>query len=166
MAGEPAVDARLRRVTFPPGAEVVVVALGKTGRVVEAARGGRYRVRVGGLIVACREDELAAVGPGRKGKGRRRREPSPPAAGPVPSAGEARRLGSIDLHGKRVDEAVTLVEERIDLALRAGLAGIEVVHGIGTGRVMNAVHRCLKGIAAVKSFAIDPRNPGVTRVYF
>ncbi len=157
-------------MAFVTGAEVRVLSLGKTGRVVEAARGGRYRVRVGPLVVVCREEDLAPAPPGRtgkgKGKGRARPSDSPPASPPPLAPAECAGLGSIDLHGLRVEEAVRLVEERVDRALVAGLAGLEIVHGIGTGRVMKAVHRCLGAIAAVKSFSIDPRNPGVTRVEF
>jgi len=149
------------------GAEVRVTTIGKVGRVVSAARGGRYRVLIGAVEVACREQELEA--PSASAARRKTREPVFPArhalAG-LPSETDQARLGSIDLHGATVEEALRAVEERVDEALRAGLAHLDVIHGLGTGKVRHAVHHQLRGIGAVRHFEITPGNPGVTRVYF
>ena len=137
----------------------------KTGQVVSGARGGRYRVRVGGVEVACREEELAPA-PARPRKAGR--PPMPPPAEPredrVSAAGRA-RLGSIDLHGATVEEAVRAVEERLDAVILAGLDHLDVIHGIGTGKVRHAVHGLLRRIGAVRRFELTRDNPGVTRVY-
>ncbi len=166
---------------FPIDCPVVVRSLGKTGRIVEAARNGRYRVRVGGVVVMCREDELAEASAGDRKRGRKKRA-AIDADGPRradasrqstdarvavdANARERRRLGSIDLHGFTVEEAVRKVEERIDLALRAGVDRLEIIHGRSSGRIKIAVHRLLGQLTAVRQFELDPKNPGVTRVFF
>lgn len=65
-----------------------------------------------------------------------------------------------------VEEAIARVVEEIDLALRRGADRIEVVHGKGSGRIRDALHRKLTTIPVIATFRLDPRNAGVTWVYF
>ncbi len=167
---------------FAVGADVVVLSLRKTGRVVDAARNGRYRVRVGGVVMQCREEELQEA---RAEKKTRRRRPlgndtggttlhsapgfisHPTIEKPRHALADARhQLASLDLHGLTVEEALRKVEERIDLALRAGLDSLEIIHGRSSGRIKVAVHRLLAELTAVRHFDVIPENPGATRVYF
>ena len=150
------------------GAEVLVTTIGKMGRVVAVGRGGRYRVLVGGIEVACREGDLQAP-PAAAGR-RRARQTAHAREGEtgqerVSQAARA-RLGSLDLHGATVEEALRAVEARLDAAILSGLDHLDVIHGIGTGRVRQALHRLLRDIGAVRHFEVMPDNPGVTRVYF
>jgi dsDNA-specific endonuclease/ATPase MutS2 len=43
---------------------------------------------------------------------------------------------------------------------------MEIVHGIGAGRIRQALHAYLKGLSVIDSFKVDDLNPGVTWVYF
>jgi DNA mismatch repair protein MutS2 len=150
---------------FPLDTAVLVKSIGKTGRVVEAARDGRYRVRVGAVVLACREADLekAAAGDRR----RKRDNAAAPAHDVLPlSKSERQRVGSLDLHGLTVEEALAKVEERLDLALRAGIESLEIIHGRSSGRIKVAVHRLLGELSAVRHFEIARDNPGVTRVFF
>jgi dsDNA-specific endonuclease/ATPase MutS2 len=152
------------------GAEVFVMALGKRGRIVEVAAGGRYRVVVGGMTVWCREPDLDSVSHGKK-QAKRDVEAATAAATPprppiAPTASDLCALGSIDLHGMTVAEALQAVSRRLDEAIRAGLDELEVIHGISGGRLRAAVHGLLAGTTSVARFAPDRRNPGVTRVFF
>ena len=147
--------------------DVLVTTLGKVGRVVAVGRGGRYRVRVGGVEVACREEDLRSPSPAATNR-RSRREPPPPQAPPMdrPSEATRARLGSIDLHGATVEEALRAVEARLDAAILAGLDHLDVIHGRGTGKIRHALHHFLRGIGAVRHFEVTRDNPGVTRVFF
>ena len=161
---------------FSKGSSVVVLTLGKKrGVVVEAGRGGHYRVQVEHATVSCREHDLVAA-PDEQGRKRdtpnvgrgfapRQAGRKGPPYGEVGSndAGPASR---IDLHGLTVEEALAKVVEEIDWALRRGTDRIEVVHGKGSGRIRNALHRQLATMTVVAAFRLDPRNPGVTWVYF
>ncbi len=160
---------------FPVDAFVFVRSLGRGGQVVEAARGGRYRVRVGEVLISCREDDLEE--PRRTGRQRATRkaaggkEPTASAGreAPVDRAGPRARdnggVESVDLHGLTVEEALRKVEERLDKALRAGTERLDIIHGRGSGRVKHAVQKYLKEIGAVRRFEVAPDNPGVTRVW-
>ncbi len=146
------------------GAAVTVTSLGnKRGVVVEVGRAGRYRVQVERMTIACREEDLSAPPdvPKRKKKSAR-----PPREDSSATADESVPAGRVDLHGLRVEEALALVTREIDRSLLAGADRLEVIHGIGSGRIREALHRHLAGMSAVATFKVDPRNPGVTWVHF
>lgn len=153
------------------GTAVVVRTFGnKRGVVIAAGRSGRYRVRVEGVAVSCREGDLEAVPEGTK-KTRRDAAKAPLAAGPA-SRAEARldderaKAVRVDLHGLGVEEAIARVVDEIDHALVRGADRIEVVHGKGSGRIKEALHRHLATIPVVKAFGLDKGNPGVTWIWF
>ena len=149
-------------MVYPPGASVVLARLGKTGQVVNGGP-GRYRVRIGGVVIVCREEDLAEATPAR----RPRKSVSHARPDRVPcSRSTPTPPVMLDLHGFTVEEALRAVEERLDAALRAGLDHLDIMHGRGTGRVRHAVHTHLRGIGAVRHFEITADNPGVTRVFF
>jgi dsDNA-specific endonuclease/ATPase MutS2 len=170
---------------FAIDSDVVVKSLRKTGRVVEAGRGGRYRVRVGAVLMLCHEEDLGEVTAGDRGRKRRQRAGAAEGDNRAealfhtasasqrrahdnlsPSAADRRRLGALDLHGYTVEEAVSKVEERLDLALRAGLEGVDIIHGRSSGRIKVAVRCLLRELSAVRHFELSRDNPGVTRVFF
>jgi len=64
-----------------------------------------------------------------------------------------------------VEEAIVRIVEEIDQALRRGADRIEVVHGKGSGRIRDALHRELAALPVIASFRLDPQNAGVTWVY-
>jgi len=146
------------------GSSVVVLTLGKKrGVVVEAGRGGHYRVRVESVTVSCREEDLEAPSePRGRTRGRATRPEGPPDTRDAPAA----PAGRVDLHGLTVEEALARVVEEIDRALQHGADRVEVVHGKGSGRIRDALHRYLRTLPVVAAFKLDPRNEGVTWVYF
>jgi DNA mismatch repair protein MutS2 len=58
----------------------------------------------------------------------------------------------LHLVGLRVDEAIPLLDKTIDRAILDGRSQIQVVHGHGSGRLREAVHRFLTEHAAVSAF--------------
>ncbi len=152
---------------FPIGSTVVVLTLGKKrGVIVQAGRGGHCRVQVENAMVSCRESELMAPSEegGKRHAQKRQVRAQVPAAGSNDAA--AAPAGRVDLHGLTVEEALARVVEELDRALRRGAGRVEVVHGKGSGRIRDALHRQLATIPVVAAFRLDPRNPGVTWVYF
>jgi DNA mismatch repair protein MutS2 len=146
------------------GSEVVVRTLGnKRGVIVDVARDGRFRVRVEGVTIWCREEDLASPPEERKSKRARQRRQDTAGAG---ARDEAAPAGRVDLHGLRIEEAIARSVDEIDRTLRRGGDRLEVVHGKGAGRIRDALHRHLASMPVVKAFKLDPRNPGVTWVYF
>jgi DNA mismatch repair protein MutS2 len=145
-----------------PGTDVIVKALRKRGVVTALLKPGVYRVQVGVLTVTAREDELEAPPPSKK----KRRASAPLIdAGTGEGAADSSALAAIDLHGLAVDEARNRVAGHISRAILAGLDRVEVIHGIGTGRLKAAITKDLRAIAAVRAVKPHPTNPGVTVVY-
>ena len=54
----------------------------------------------------------------------------------------------------------------VNRAIMDGYRELQIIHGIGTGKVRTAVEKSLTTLEVVKSFKLDPNNPGQTRVFF
>jgi DNA mismatch repair protein MutS2 len=151
------------------GDTVIVKPLGKKqGAIVEAGASGRYRVRVEGVTMWCREEDLAAAdGEKKRKKARGRGEHGTPNRGAHGAlGGQVGHRSRLDLHGLRVEEALALVDEEINRSLLRDADALEIVHGRGTGRIRSALHRHLASMKVVAAFRLDSSNPGVTWVYF
>jgi DNA mismatch repair protein MutS2 len=72
-----------------------------------------------------------------------------PASAPIPSG---QPISKITVVGMRVDEAIPVVDKAIDQALLCGVDKLEIIHGIGTGRLMKAIREHLKDHGCVSSF--------------
>ncbi|NKB88673.1 MAG: endonuclease MutS2 [Acidobacteria bacterium] len=93
-----------------------------------------------------------------------------PDAPPVPSRSKSHQVrrprrddvsAEIDLHGMRVDEALTTVDRHIDDALLGGLDSVRLIHGIGTFRLRDAIREHLRDRPEVASIAAaDPFSGG------
>jgi DNA mismatch repair protein MutS2 len=73
----------------------------------------------------------------------------------------------LDIRGQRIDEALDVLEKRLDAAFLAGMPFIRVIHGKGTGKLRGAIREALKDNAYVSSFEPGHQNEGgdgVTRV--
>jgi DNA mismatch repair protein MutS2 len=120
---------------------------------------------VGGLTITCREQEVRADSPARVKRRPARATPSSVSAADSAAPGARRPRSSIDLHGMTVLQSREALVAHIDAALRAGDDLVEVVHGIGTGRVRAAVHALLRQIPSVRRVQPHPTNRGVTLVH-
>lgn len=75
----------------------------------------------------------------------------------------------INLLGKTVDEALSVLDKYLDDAYLSHLPTVRVVHGKGTGALRNAVHSHLKRVKYVKSYRLGEYgegDAGVTIVTF
>ena len=69
-------------------------------------------------------------------------------------------IRSIDLHGMRVEEALAELDRFMNRCiLDDEVYKVEIVHGIGTGKIKAAVSEYLKTLSVVRSFHLDPLNP-------
>jgi DNA mismatch repair protein MutS2 len=146
------------------GSEVLIRTLKRRGVVVEMLKAGVYRVQVGAMTITAGEKDLEAPALSKKKKGHQapsvsaERDPHPAASGAEPA--------SIDLHGLTVDDARNRVAGYISRAILAGHERVEIIHGIGTGRLKAAVTKDLRSLTAVRAVKPHPTNPGITLVYF
>ena len=75
----------------------------------------------------------------------------------------------INLLGKTVDEAISVLDKYLDDAYIAHLSSVRVVHGKGTGALRSAVHNHLQRLKYVKEFRLGEYgegDAGVTIVKF
>ncbi|BEQ14050.1 endonuclease MutS2 [Desulfoferula mesophila] len=143
------------------GDAVELVKLGQTGTLLEAPSPGRdtvpVSVGVAGVRVMVPLAELNPLPAGAhtqpKGKAAGR------GKGISVQAGSGEGL-DLNLIGKRVDEALPLVDKALDQALLAGRGELRVVHGMGTGRLRAAIREYLAEHPAVASFRAGERGEG------
>lgn len=150
----------MSRPPFAAGDPVLVRLLGK-GIVREVRNGGRYLVDVGGRSVVVESAQLTPFESSRK-SGRVR--PGVVKRAPAVYDAPSQPPRSLDLHGLTVDEATEAVAGFLNEVLLSGAAEVHIIHGRSGGKLKAALHRQLRGIASIRSFALDPRNDGVTIV--
>jgi len=66
----------------------------------------------------------------------------------------------LEVRGMRVDEAMLLIDQRLDDAFRAGLPQIRIVHGKGTGTLRRAIREALSRHPLVKTLTTPPPKEG------
>ena len=144
--------------------EVFVTSLNKLGVVVAVLREGVYQVQVGPLKIKVQGSDLKAPTAINKSLLKTLKNIAKPVAGSKknPPTQPAR----LDLHGMRVEDAMRAVEKAMDRAIIDGHGRMEIIHGIGSGRVREALHQYLKTLPIIEHFKVDDINPGVTWVYF
>ena len=62
--------------------------------------------------------------------------------------------------GKRVAEALPIVEKHLDDTILKGMSSTRIVHGHGTGQLRDAVHQSLRRNKNVKDFSLAPVSEG------
>lgn len=72
----------------------------------------------------------------------------------------------LNIIGMRVEEALRSVDKFLDRAVVQGIPHVRILHGVGTGRLMQAVRGRLADTGYVRAFHGDERNSGVTIVEF
>ncbi len=138
------------------GESVLVAPFGLSGSVLrdwapESDDAAAVEVGVDGKRLVVRRDQVA-----RDTTGRSKRRSQSAAYHRRPDVG-----WEIDLHGKRVEEAIADVERYLDDAVLAGLPEVRLIHGFGTLRLRDAIHRYLGKRPDVVRFATaDPMSGG------
>lgn len=69
---------------------------------------------------------------------------------------------TLDLRGKRGDDAISTLTTYLDKALASGYQQVEIIHGKGEGILLELVHNYLKEREEVKSYEIAPWDSGGT----
>lgn len=147
---------------FKVGDRVHLKKLGKEGLILEFQADGVF-VDVGGWKMKCLEKDLS---PPNVSKWSKKRDQLVPKYAPPALAKGEKVQETVDLHGLTVSEALPLVQKLIDRAIIAGLERVSILHGVGTGTLLQAIHKYLASQSVVGKFMLDENNPGVTWVYF
>ena len=151
---------------FKIGDTVHVLSLDLKGTVstLPNAKGDLY-VQMGILrsLVNIRDIEFAEPEPDEN-EGRKST-----ASGKIRMSKSMHISPELNIIGKRVDEALPLVDKYLDDAYLAHLPKVTIIHGRGTGALRDAVHAQLKRTKYVKSYRIGEfgeGDHGVTIVEF
>ncbi|NBX76694.1 MAG: hypothetical protein EBQ92_09075 [Proteobacteria bacterium] len=150
--------------SYRVGEEVRVKSLGREGVIMEITTRGTYRVAVGSMNLEVKEKDLTEA---PKDKWKNAVEKLRPKKIPFQGEMSQEKMPEIlDLHGLRVEEALPKVAHFMDQAILNDKDSVRILHGLGTGKLLEAVHKFLKATPTVKHFELDQSNPGVTVVYF
>lgn len=82
------------------------------------------------------------------------------SAGKIKMSKTATVSTEINLIGKTVDEALSVLDKYLDDAYLAHLPSVRIVHGKGTGALRNAVHTYLKRARVVKNYHLAEFGEG------
>jgi len=146
---------------FNPGDHVLVAHFGKA-IVREVRNGGRYVVDLKGRAMVVAEAQLTRVEDRKRPRGGAKVQGPRTAAAKVVVHTDA--ASSIDLHGMTTEEAITAVDAFLNDAILASIDEVRIIHGRSGGRLKAAVHARLRAVTPIRSFRVDPANPGVTIV--
>lgn len=156
----PAPEPEAAPADLRPGQRVRLPHLGLTGQVVEV-RGDRVLAEAEGLRLTVDRGEVEPLPADAAGG------PAGSDRGPVTAGGGWRWVGpppeaspELDLRGLRAEEAWDELDRLIDRAIPAGLRELTVIHGVGTGRLREALHERLAADARVASFREAPLQRG------
>jgi len=137
---------------YPPaGTWVKVQPLGFEGRIINVEEGsGKIRLERDGkeIVVGAGDIEVVA------GKN----EKAPARFTPSPEPRESSR--EINIIGRTVFEAEAELEPFMDRAFLDGCSEVRIIHGIGTGKLRQAVRQMLKADKRVLSFSDAPPRTG------
>jgi len=142
----------------PAVGDEVQMRSGARGEVIDLLSDGRLMIALGSMRIVVEPHEISS------NLGRRVDQHVPlrrPAASPDATA-------RLDLRGARVEDALSALESRIDAVLLAGGERLEIIHGVGTGALRDAVRRRLRELAEVREVrdADAPGRDGVTIALF
>jgi len=124
--------------TLKPGDTVLIGSLGHKGTVLTTpGLNGKVRLRAGTMDMEVNISDLLV--PVKKGE-KKARQPTRQSWNIEPHGGSERELKLI---GERVENALALLETFLNDALIGGVREVRIIHGIGTGRLRNAVREHL-----------------------
>lgn len=132
------------------GDTVRLRSLGSRGEV-EAIRGSRIRVAVGGKRIWVERSDAERLEPEKSKRAQ---------AGTIRVEVEAPSERELKLLGMDAEAAREEVERFLDLAFAADVPRVRIVHGHGTGTLKRVVTDVCKSHPAVHSFSHPPRHRG------
>jgi DNA mismatch repair protein MutS2 len=151
---------RKRRAPLPeiaPGDRVFLIDVPTPGEAVSAPdERGDLDVNLGALRARISVRQIERVEKAEAGARDGRAVAAPLASTmPLPSTPP-----ELDLRGLTVDEALLLIDQRLDEAARAGVREMRIIHGKGTGTLRRAVRDLLSKHALVHGHAGAPQRAG------
>lgn len=133
------------------GGEVFVESMGSRGTVLSFNPAkGEAEVACGSIKMRVKISALKIIPPAPPQKTKRQRPTEKVKV--VKKFSPSTPLFEINVIGLTVDEALIEVENFIDKALTDNLEQVKIIHGVGTGKLRNAIAQFLKKHRAVKEY--------------
>ncbi|MBW2731701.1 MAG: Smr/MutS family protein [Deltaproteobacteria bacterium] len=164
-AGQPASASTLR-----VGTKVQIPHLGGMAEVVEPPQRGKVTVSLGGMrsVVKIEHLQLPPTSQRRESQERKptpkKDHQAPPSSSPV--VPERHIDNTLDLRGQRVDDALRELDRFIDESLLASRDEIYVLHGYGSGALMDAVRKYVGAASTVSHWRSGEKNEGGNAVTY
>jgi DNA mismatch repair protein MutS2 len=154
---------RKRRAKLPPieaGDRIFLADVPTPGEALsEPDEGGELDVRLGSLRARINVKQIERVEKAGAEMGNGKWDRRGTADLPVSELASA-AVPELDLRGMTVDEALTIVDQRLDEAARAGVSEMRIIHGKGTGTLRRAIRDMLRKHALVQAHAEAERREG------
>ena len=137
------------------GDSVFVRSIGHNAIVISIdERHGRARVRAGSMELDLPFKELSAP----QGKKQSRQEPPSTGKHQINSTENEER--ELKLIGLRAEEAIDMLEPFLNHAALSGMGEVRIIHGLGTGKLRQAVREYLSQSRLVESFRPGEAHEG------
>ncbi len=141
------------------GMQIRIHSTGKTGRVLRQDGKDRWTVSVGSMKFSLPDYEIEPIESGAAVEKKAQiflegnNSPEPPAF-------------TIDVRGKRLNEAISIVEKQIDRAMYAGFTEFSIIHGTGEGVLQSGIRKLLKKSSHIEHFSFaGPQDGGFGKTY-
>ncbi|GEK05514.1 endonuclease MutS2 [Schleiferilactobacillus harbinensis] len=141
-----------KKQTLRPGDDVQVASYGTVGTLLSKSDDTHWEVQLGILKMKVPTDELTKV-EAPEDKEPKRHIVNVSNRGPAISP-------TLDLRGKRYEEAMHDLDQYMDEALLANYPTVTIIHGKGTGAIRNGVQEYLKQHRQIKSYKYAPPEAG------
>jgi DNA mismatch repair protein MutS2 len=140
--------------TLEVGSFVRAHKFNQEGTVSRILDGGKLEVAIRGITVIADMEDVTLIT-------RRPEKKNPSKIQPIGvDISPAAPRWEVNVIGRRVDEALPLIEKAIDRAILGGLPSLSIIHGKGTGRLKKAVWEYLSDNPLVKSFQSGDARAG------
>lgn len=137
---------------FAPGQEVTHTVFSRRGKITDIdERRKKVRLEMNGVSLWADMKDIRQTG----NAGSTAQAPKSSILAPRQTASL-----SVDVRGKRADEALAEVENFLDKAILAGFTEVEIIHGRGTGALRREIHDFLRGFSPVSDFSPAPADRG------
>ena len=137
------------------GDTVELLKLGTKASVIAINKDGSYQLQAGILKLNAKADEIYLL---------ENENPYKAKGGRPAHSGREMKLtamsSEVDLRGMDTVEAICVLENYLDSAMRANLASVRIIHGKGTGALRAAVQQELRRNKYVKKFRLGVYGEG------
>ena len=154
-------EPELPRGELVVGGRVKLAGMEQTGTVLNLSKDGKSaEIQVGVMRVDMPVSQLIPLG-----KSKISPTPKISVSEVTPIASQEQTVPfELVIVGKTVDDALDRVIKYLDQAFLSGMSSVSIVHGMGTGKLKQAVSECLRKHPYVTSYALDEFNYGMTNV--